>query len=398
MLFYPCPIGFSNIERRLMKFRFFFIFAGTSSDSEILDSPSPKKEVKNRKAVSNGSVQSDTKDKKEKVEFPQESDQKKLNQLFDAFRVPKAKDLSNKSHSAHSTVRRVTSQKYEDSTSDSESSVSTETEKEQEVFRKDSVNVDSVDSVSKSVTASNGVLNSSKNRVPSERKLQRNFSDDSDQTLLSDEVPFSKSSTETQIKVDIQSDESNSPTLSLNKKEKEKVNSVEEIVKSKSPRGNMKQTATEVIMAMKMGSPSMSPNQNHPGNSKLDDPRRYQPGRSPSPYSFDSIPSSHANSPLPVKRHDSHLSRESSDTDSTSRMSAADYSGTESSQVRESSSGAEDYVVEEISKIRFRRMSKKIAEKGRTPSESVFFVCCLLFHSVITLFGVYVPQNDYFIF
>lgn len=145
------------------------------------------------------------------------------------------------------------------------------------------------------------------------------------------------------------------------------MNSVEEVVKSKSPRGNMKQTATEVIMAMKMGSPSNSPNQNHPGNSKLVDPRRYQPGRSPSPYSFDSIPSSHANSPLPVKRHDSHLSRESSDTDSTSRMSAADYSGTESSQIRESSSGAEDYVVEEISKIRFRRMSKKIAEKGRTP-------------------------------
>lgn len=155
-------------------------------------------------------MQSDTKDKKEKVEFPQESDQRKLNQLFDAFRVPKAKDLSNKSHS---TVRRVTSQKYEDSASDSESSVSTDTEKEQEVFRKDSVKVDSVDSASKSVTA-NGVLNSSKNRVPSERKLQRNFSDDSDQTLLSDEVPFSKSSTETQIKVDIHSDESNSPTLS----------------------------------------------------------------------------------------------------------------------------------------------------------------------------------------
>lgn len=86
-------------------------------------------------------MQSDTKDKKEKVEFPQESDQRKLNQLFDAFRVPKAKDLSNKSHS---TVRRVTSQKYEDSASDSESSVSTDTEKEQEVFRKDSVKVDSV--------------------------------------------------------------------------------------------------------------------------------------------------------------------------------------------------------------------------------------------------------------
>lgn len=337
-------------------------------------------------------MQSETKDKKEKVEFPQESDQRKLNQLFDAFRVPKAKDLSNKSHS---TVRRVTSQKYEDSASDSESSVSTDTEKEQEVFRRDSVKVDSVDSVSKSVTASNGVLNSSKNRVPSERKLQRNFSDDSDQTLLSDEVPFSKSSTETQIKVDIHSDESNSPTLSLNKKE-EKVNSVEEIVKSKSPRGNMKQTATEVIMAMKMSSPSNSPNQNHPGNSKLVDPRRYQPGRSPSPYSFDSIPSSHANSPLPVKRHNSHLSRESSDTDSTSRMSAADYSGTESSQIRESSSGAEDYVVEEISKIRFRRMSKKIAEKGRTPSESVFFVCCLLIHSVTSLFAIYVPLYDYF--
>lgn len=41
-------------------------------------------------------------------------------------------------------------------------------------------------------------------------------------------------------------------------------------------------------------------------------------------------------------------------------------------------------------------MSKKIAEKGRTPSESVFFVCCLLIHSVTSLFAIYVPLYDYF--
>lgn len=39
------------------------------------------------------------------------------------------------------------------------------------MFRKDLVNVDSVDSASKSVTVLNGVLNSSKNRVLSERKF-----------------------------------------------------------------------------------------------------------------------------------------------------------------------------------------------------------------------------------
>lgn len=99
--------------------------------------------------------------------------------------------------------------------------------------------VDSVDSVSKSVTVLNGVLNSSKNRVLSERKFQRNFSDDFDQTLLFDEVSFLKSSIEIQIKVDIYLDELNSLILFLNKKE-EKVNLVEEIVKSKFLRGNMK--------------------------------------------------------------------------------------------------------------------------------------------------------------
>ncbi|XP_048767131.2 uncharacterized protein LOC125674122 isoform X3 [Ostrea edulis] len=342
---------------------------GASSDSEILDSHTTKDEIRNGKPMSNGSLQSDTKDKKDRVEFPQDSDQRKLNQLFDAFRVPKTKDLSNKSHT---TVRRVSSKKYDESNSDSDSSLSTDTEKSQEVLPKSSPNkkVDSVDGGSKIVSASSGGTDPNKSHAPKENKLQRNFSDDSDQTLLSDDVPFSKSSTETQIKVEIHSDESTSPTPSVSQKKEIKVNSAEDVVKHKSPKGKMKQTATEVIMAMKMSSPSptLPPNQNHQSNFKHADPKRYQPGRSPSPYSFDSIPSSHANSPLPLKKHDSHISRESSDTDSTSRMSVADYSGTESSHIRESSSGAEDYVVEEISKIRFRRVAKKAAEKGKTSS------------------------------
>ena len=197
-------------------------FAGASSDSEILDSP--RKEVKNGKAVSNGGVPPDVRDKKEKVEFPQESDQRKLNQLFDAFRVPKTKELSSKSHT---TVRRVTSQKYEDSDSDSDSQ-STDTEKDEGEFPKVPLtrDVDSVDhGSSPSVTTSNGALSSNRNCVASEKKLQRNFSDDSDQTLLSDDAPFSKSSTETQIKVDVHSDESSSSTLSVNKTKEEKTKS-----------------------------------------------------------------------------------------------------------------------------------------------------------------------------
>lgn len=337
--------------------------------------------------MSNGSLQSDTKDKKDRVEFPQDSDQRKLNQLFDAFRVPKTKDLSNKSHT---TVRRVSSKKYDESNSDSDSSLSTDTEKSLEVLPKSSPNkkVDSVDGGSKIVSASSGGTDPNKSHAPKENKLQRNFSDDSDQTLLSDDVPFSKSSTETQIKVEIHSDESTSPTPSVSQKKEIKVNSAEDVVKHRSPKDKMKQTATEVIMAMKMSSPSptLPPNQNHQSNFKHADPKRYQPGRSPSPYSFDSIPSSHANSPLPLKKHDSHISRESSDTDSTSRMSVADYSGTESSHIRESSSGAEDYVVEEISKIRFRRVAKKAAEKSKTSSK--YFCMCVInmftfsFHSL----------------
>ncbi|XP_062598739.1 uncharacterized protein LOC134260167 isoform X2 [Saccostrea cucullata] len=341
---------------------------GASSDSEILDSSGTKDEVRNGKPLSNGSVQSEGKDKKhekDRVEFPQESDQRKLNQLFDAFRVPKTKELSSKSHS---TVRKVTSKKYEESDSDSDSSVSTDTEKNQEEVRKSlpSGKVDSVDSASKNISASSSGTDIHKSNVSKDKNLQRNFSDDSVQTLVSDEVPFSKSSTETQIKVDVHSDESNSPTLSVSKQSEVKSKVVEDIVKNRSP--SQKKTATEMIMAMKSTSPSLTPNQNHQSNSHHVDPRRYMPGRSPSPYSFDSIPSSHANSPLPVKKRDSHVSRESSDTDSTSRMSTADYSGTESSHVRESSSGAEDYVVEELSKVRFRRMSKNYVEKRKTKS------------------------------
>ncbi|XP_062576960.1 protein piccolo-like [Saccostrea cucullata] len=345
------------------------VFKGASSDSEILDSSGTKDEIRNGKPLSNGSVQSEGKDKKhekDRVEFPQESDQRKLNQLFDAFRVPKTKELSSKSHS---TVRKVTSKKYEESDSDSDSSVSTDTEKNQEEVRKSlpSGKGDSVDSASKNISASSSGTDINKSNVSKDKNLQRNFSDDSVQTLVSDEVPFSKSSTETQIKVDVHSDESNSPPPSVSKPSvKSKV--VEDIVKNKSPKGNQKQTATEMIMAMKSTSPSLTPNQNHQSNSHHVDPRRYEPGRSPSPYSFDSIPSSHANSPLPVKKRDNHVSRESSDTDSTSRMSTADYSGTESSHVRESSSGAEDYVVEELSKVRFRRMSKNYVEKRKTKS------------------------------
>ncbi|XP_061169240.1 uncharacterized protein LOC133178550 isoform X2 [Saccostrea echinata] len=340
---------------------------GASSDSEILDSSAAKEEIRNGKAISNGTVQSEGKEKKDRVEFPQESDQRKLNQLFDAFRVPKTKELSSKTHS---TVRKVTSKKYEESDSDSDSSVSTDTEKNQKEVRKSSPNrkVDSVDSVSKNIPVSSSGTDTSKSNVSKDKKLQRNLSDDSDQTLVSDDVPFSKSSTETQIKVDVQSDESNSPTLSVSKTNEVKANSVEDFVKNKSPKGTLKQTATEIVMAMKTTNPSLTPNQNHQSNSQHTDTKKYMPGRSPSPYSFDSIPSSHANSPLPVKKRDSHVSRESSDTDSTSRMSTADYSGTESSHVRESSSGAEDYVVEELSKVRFRRMSKNFVEKRKTKS------------------------------
>jgi hypothetical protein len=359
--------------------------SGATSDSEILDSHrTTKDEIRNGKPMSNGGLQSDTKDKKDRVEFPQDSDQRKLNQLFDAFKVPKTKDLSNKSHT---TVKRVTTKKYEESNSDSDSSLSTDTEKSPEVLRKSSPKR-KVDSVESTVSASNSGTDPSKSHDPKEKKLQRNFSDDSDQTLLSDDVPFSKSSTETQIKVEIHSDESISPTPSVKQQKEGKVNSAEDVVKDKSVKGKIKQTATEVIMAMKMSShsPTLPTNQNHQSNSKLADPKRYQPGRSPSPYSFDSIPSSHANSPLPVKKHDSHISRESSDTDSTSRMSTADFSGTESSHIRESSSGTEDYVVEEISKVRFRRVAKKAAEKVKASSKyfcmSVINMFTFSFHSL----------------
>lgn len=82
--------------------------------------------------------------------------------------------------------------------------------------------------------------------------------------------------------------------------------------------------------------------------------------RAGSPYSFsmDSLPSSN---PSPTLRRsiDSSIP-ESSDNDSVSKLShQEEFSGTES-QVKEGSE--DDFVVEEISKVRFQRMSKKAAQ------------------------------------
>ena len=81
--------------------------------------------------------------------------------------------------------------------------------------------------------------------------------------------------------------------------------------------------------------------------------------RAGSPYSFsmDSLPSSN---PSPTLRRsiDSSIP-ESSDTDSLSKLSHHEFSGTES-QAKEGSE--DDFVVEEISKVRFQRVSKKAAQ------------------------------------
>lgn len=86
--------------------------------------------------------------------------------------------------------------------------------------------------------------------------------------------------------------------------------------------------------------------------------------RQGSPYSFsmDSLPSSH---PSPTMRRVSFTSvPESSDTDSLSKASqkdASDNSGTESVPKENTD---EDFVVEEISQVRFRRVSKGFIQPG----------------------------------
>lgn len=106
--------------------------------------------------------------------------------------------------------------------------------------------------------------------------------------------------------------------------------------------------------------------------------------RTGSPYSFsmDSLPSSH---PSPSMRRVSFNSnQELSDTDSLSRMSqgdSSDHSGTQSSL---KDGVQEDYVVEEISKVRFRRVSKgqlhvaQLAKMSKSPNRSKSFTSSFL--------------------
>ena len=350
-------------------------------------------ELHNNRQARNGSAfQAKQKDA---VEFPNDNDQRKLSQLFDTFKIQKKEDKSAKKRAV--ATKRISTKRYSDSESDS-SSTDLERDKEDETKLahpsvsahrgnvSDAVSDFEQISAEESVQMTNKQSSKSKESLSSNKTLRRNHSDDSDQTLLSDDTPFSKSSTETQIKVEIHSDSSSTSSTAGRRTSK---SLSPELSKSNSasrdtidgqfkPKKNFKQSATEVVMAMKMSprsnisqrsASSDTSNSSHPPLSRQQNDMKIQGQRSYSPYSFDSLPSSHANSPLPKKRmaevmSEYSASKDSSDTDSVSRMSGYDNSGTES-QTRENSSGTEDFVVEELSKVCFRRVShKKPASKS----------------------------------
>ncbi|XP_060085792.1 synaptotagmin-like protein 4 [Ylistrum balloti] len=347
----------------------------------------------NGATVRNGSIHKDkTPQDAERIEYPKDSDKRKLTQLFDAFKMQKTMDSPERRLQQQTSVRRATSRRYG---TDTESSSSSEEDVSSSLPASmlTTVSVQSSPASSRvsgynttasefeEIHVSDSVLHkTSESANSSPRKsLQRKHSYDSDQTIHSDDAPFSKSSTETQIRVEVHSDASSTqsadicrPKTSPSKSASSNSQNSYSKVRHSNKEGytGVKVTRKESSSSQRSTSPEMG------GMRHVQVSRQsvLQPGRSPSPYSFDSIPSSHANSPLPRQRIfdqtlDYPLQKNSSeDTDSLSRFSGTEYSGTESSyHIPEGSSGGDDLMMD-ISKVKIHKLSKKMENsRSRSP-------------------------------
>ncbi|KAJ8314966.1 hypothetical protein KUTeg_007116 [Tegillarca granosa] len=312
--------------------------------------------------------------KSESERFPKTSDRRKLTELFDTFKHPEKGTEERESHEK-SVVKRVTSKRYDTDSSDSSSSASEDEMPSAPVMSSTVLSSPSLlterEITSPKVTHSQSENDVGSGKHDTSNNVQsgkyRKHSNDSDH---SDEEPFSKSSTETQIKVEIHSDSNSERDVNIP-------------VSSVHRSDNVKKTPTEIIMAKKVKRKDSSSSQRSTSPEGFDNAhlplfrQQHRPANgSTSPYSFDSLPSSHANSPLPKHRlvdmaSDNPSYRDSSDTDSLSRQSGTEYSGTESSLVQnpsQASSENDEYTVEEISKVRFRRMSKTSLMASPNPS------------------------------
>ncbi|XP_033741031.1 uncharacterized protein LOC117327904 isoform X2 [Pecten maximus] len=345
----------------------------------------------NGATVRNGSIHKDKSPQDaERIEYPKDSDKRKLTQLFDAFKMQKKTDSPERRLQQQTSVRRATSRRYGTDT-ESSSSSDEDVSSSLPASMLTTVSVQSSPASSRvsgynttasefeEIHVSDSVLHKTSESVNSSprKSLQRKHSYDSDQTIHSDDAPFSKSSTETQIRVEVHSDASSTqsadivrPKTSPSKSASSNSQNSYSKVRQSSKEGYVKVTRKESSSSQRSTSPEMG------GMRHVQVSRQsvLQPGRSPSPYSFDSIPSSHANSPLPRQRIldqtlDYPLQKNSSeDTDSLSRFSGTEYSGTESSyHIRDGSSGGDDLMMDDISKVKFHKLSKKI-EKSRSRS------------------------------
>ncbi|VDH99136.1 synaptotagmin-like protein [Mytilus galloprovincialis] len=308
--------------------------------------------VQNGNPVQNGtSFRSKKEAENERIEYPNDSDKRKLSQLFDTFKLGKTSEKTEHVETKHQvSVKKLTTKRYDDS---DESSSSDDDRSSRDSTPNVTHRMTDTRSADDFVTVSNltrGVL-------------QRNYSDDSDQTAMSDETPFMKNtgSTETQIRVDIHSDSSGTTPKKI-KPSKFDQETAGKIKDHKSNHIHDQVARTGSMSSYRSTSPE---NIDTP---QLQKRQAYQQNRSPSPYSFDSIPSSHADSPLSKKRFSTELYRQDSDADSrvsgvSGISGTAEHSGTES-LVKDS--GEEDYTVEELSNIRFRRVSRKNGKSQRS--------------------------------
>ncbi|XP_021379832.1 uncharacterized protein LOC110467183 isoform X2 [Mizuhopecten yessoensis] len=377
----------------LERFRMLILEATTASQGAESDPGAETGYKLNGATVRNGSVHKDKAPQDaERIEYPKDSDKRKLTQLFDAFKVQKKTDSPERRLQQQTSVRRATSRRYG---TDSESSSSSSDEDVSSSLPSSMLTTVSVQSSPASsrvsgnntseyeeIHVSDSVLHKTSESVNSSprKSLQRKHSYDSDQTIHSDDAPFSKSSTETQIRVEVHSDASStqsadicrpktSPSKSASSNSQNSYSKVRQ--SSKDGYTGVKVTRKESSSSQRSTSPEMG-SMRHVQVSRQS---VLQPGRSPSPYSFDSIPSSHANSPLPRQRIldqtlDYPLQKYSSeDTDSLSRFSGTEYSGTESSShIREGSSGGDDFMMDDISKVKFHKLSKKMeSSRSRSP-------------------------------
>lgn len=348
-------------------------------------------------STQNGSALSDANPDQDKVHYPQESDRRKLTELFDSFLTKHSDSQCAQSGQKLRSVKQISTRKYADSDSSSSASEAEtlvahipSAQSSSAGFKDDISLIHSFPSVhSLPADASSTPLNKGQNLNGTAE-----FPISEKKKVHAPKLSFSDTS---RSSFDATEDGSlfNESQVSKNHSNSGK-NSQNNILKNLDLpsfiiSGHGQMTATETVIAKKAVKETESPPVQLTSSTLLNCDR----SESPTECTMDSLPSSHASTPVSARK--SHISstasnmklqQNSSDSDSISKMSQdAEHSGTESS---ERDRVDDEFVVEEISKIRFQRVSRKAAQCSVPSSDkkSKFPCRCLTNDKILLVISI----------